>query len=339
MKPLRIIGGGLAGLALGNALADADIPVSIHEAGTIPRHRVCGEFICGKGAQALKNLGLEATLTSSKLHQTTKWFLRDRLVIEANLPKPAVGISRHLLDKLLADRFTASGGELLLNQRYKGEPQIEGTILCHGRQATKSEWIGLKCHCLELETCSDLELHLGRNGYVGLSSIENGRVNVCALFKNRPKLKAKRDQWLTTYLDACGLQSVSKRIHSGAPDAASHVGVAGIQFSSLPTTSDSALRLGDAYSVIPPFTGNGMSIALEAAEYSFEPLVDYTKGASSWEQTVTQLNSLFRECFNPRLRAARILHPWLSKPAGQHTLAALARMNALPFNFLYRITH
>ena len=50
-KPIQIVGGGLAGLTLGIALRKKEIPVAIFEAGNYPRHRVCGEFISGRGLE------------------------------------------------------------------------------------------------------------------------------------------------------------------------------------------------------------------------------------------------------------------------------------------------
>src|SRR5580693_8216081 len=52
-KPITIVGGGLAGLALGIGLRQRDVPATIWEAGHYPRHRVCGEFISGHGQAVL----------------------------------------------------------------------------------------------------------------------------------------------------------------------------------------------------------------------------------------------------------------------------------------------
>ena len=62
LKPITIIGGGLAGLALGIGLRLRGIPVTVYEATHYPRHRVCGEFISGRGQQVLRELGLEDVL-------------------------------------------------------------------------------------------------------------------------------------------------------------------------------------------------------------------------------------------------------------------------------------
>ena len=52
----------MAGLTLGIALRKNQIPVVIFEAGKYPRHRVCGEFISGRGLEILEELGLKQKL-------------------------------------------------------------------------------------------------------------------------------------------------------------------------------------------------------------------------------------------------------------------------------------
>ena len=58
LKPITIVGGGLAGLTLGIGLRQQGVPVTVWEAGQYPRHRVCGEFISGCGQNVLARLGL-----------------------------------------------------------------------------------------------------------------------------------------------------------------------------------------------------------------------------------------------------------------------------------------
>ena len=62
MKPITIVGGGLAGLTLGIGLRQRGVPAALWEAGHYPRHRVCGEFICGRGQETLARLDLRELL-------------------------------------------------------------------------------------------------------------------------------------------------------------------------------------------------------------------------------------------------------------------------------------
>lgn len=339
MKHVEIIGAGLAGLALANGLRRGGVPVTLYEAGALPRHRVCGEFICGRGADALRSLGLGEVLTGAALHKSTVWRIRGAETLRRDLPAPAVGLSRFTLDQRLSKAFVENGGQLRLRTRRQPTKDPSGTVRCDGRQASKSDWIGLKLHCSGLETEADLELHLGDQGYVGLSKIEGRRVNVCGLFKRRPQLKAKRADWLCRYLEHVGLGPIAERLYATEIFADSHCGVAGVEFARIPAGDDGQLYLGDAYSVIPPFTGNGMSIALEAAELACPFLLEYARGAYDWSESVRRINDAQHSAFDKRLRAARWLHPWIHSSGRQRILGGVARSGLLPFSLLYSLTH
>lgn len=339
MRELTLAGAGLAGLALANSLSRAGVPTTLHEAHTLPRHRVCGEFICGRGAQALHQLDLGSSLEGAKQHRSVLWFRQNRPIFRCTLPAPAFGISRYLLDQRLADSFREAGGNYIEKSRLQTDAPSPGTVICSGRQAEVSDWIGLKFHLSDFQTQSDLELHLGTNSYLGLSAIEDKRVNVCGLFKRRPELKAHKSELALHYLHASGLHGIAKRLESATIDPNSHVGVAGIAFSAGQNNHSCQLRLGDADSVIPPFTGNGMSIALESAAIAHPILLEYANGHLDWGTSVQRIQAQLHESFKTRLRCAKAIHPWLHHPNRQHILAIIARLKLLPFQTLYKLTH
>src|SRR5580693_8037796 len=105
--PVTIIGGGLAGLTLGIGLRQRGIPVTIQEAGDYPRHRVCGEFISGGGQAVLERLGLLAHFQQAgAIYARTAMFISGAAQSPVRqLASPALCLSRHKMDALLAEIF------------------------------------------------------------------------------------------------------------------------------------------------------------------------------------------------------------------------------------------
>src|SRR5215470_713444 len=103
LRTITIVGGGLAGLTLGIGLRRHDIPVTIWEAGHYPRHRVCGEFISGRGQETLARLGLcDKLFEAGAITSNTAMFLAGNAKSPARrLSKPALALSRLVLDGLL----------------------------------------------------------------------------------------------------------------------------------------------------------------------------------------------------------------------------------------------
>jgi 2-polyprenyl-6-methoxyphenol hydroxylase-like FAD-dependent oxidoreductase len=72
-------------------------------------------------------------------------------------------------------------------------------------------------------------------------------------------------------------------------DEESVCAVAGLSYLPERAQSRNECAIGDAMTLIPPLTGNGMSMALEAAQVACDPLAAYSRGTCSWaeaQQTV-----------------------------------------------------
>lgn len=338
-RPVEIIGGGLAGLSLGLALRRAGVPVTLYDAGHYPRHRVCGEFIAGLDATTRRLLQLDPLLADARQLHHVAWFHRNQEVRRQRLPHAAVGLSRHALDHRLAEAFVAAGGLLRQEQRAALEPR-EGRVLAAGRRpAPTSPWIGLKAHVIGLELGSDLEVHLGHDCYVGLSQVEGERVNVCGLFRRRDGLATSRHEVLLDYLRLGHLSPLAERLAGATLDPASCCAVAGLAFAPSPPADDPALNLGDRFALIPPFTGNGMAMALQSAALSLEPLAAWSRGALPWPDARRQIAAALRRRFRLRLRSAGLLHPFLLQSTRQRWLAAATRARLVPLRPLYHALH
>lgn len=336
IKTIRIVGGGLAGLSLGIALRLRKIPVILHEALQYPRHRVCGEFISGVQTDTLETLGIRNFLEKVSRPNQATWWSYENILGTFALPEAAYAISRYHLDHQLSEHLRQLGGEIHEKSRLQPDSS-EGTVWSAGRRPTHGPWIGLKAHIRDIDLKAGLEMHLGTKAYVGMVGIENGWINVCGIFPLRENLTRKDPPLLLTYLDAVGLSSLSKRLSAATWRENSQSAVAGFRLGKQAELPQLAC-IGDSHSIIPPFTGNGMSMALEAAALAVEPLVDYAHHDSSWDETLQRIQSAAEEKFHRRLQLADIcqqllLAPWFRKP-----LEILAHDSLLPFHSLFSLT-
>jgi menaquinone-9 beta-reductase len=336
-RPLEIIGGGLAGLALAGALRRAGAAVTLFEAGSYPRHRVCGEFIAGLSARTTARLGLGPVLADALRHREVAWCRDGSPIAVQPLPAPALGISRHLLDDRLARAFVAAGGDLRTRTRVTELTPRAGRVFATGRRPANSGWLGLKIHALGLVLQRDLEVHLGDDAYVGLSAVEGGRVNVCGLFRRR-RINAQGGLILPAYLRAAGLDALADRLARAEIDPESFSAVAAVAFDRRVPAQD-RVCLGDACAMIPPFTGNGMAMAFQSAEASLTPLLDYARGRSDWATARQAIHAALQRRFRLRLASAGALHPYLLRPPRQRWLMAMSRAHLLPLRPLYAVMH
>ncbi|MEP4078650.1 NAD(P)/FAD-dependent oxidoreductase [Haloferula sp.] len=328
-KVITIAGGGLAGLSLAVGLRGRGVPVLVHEAGRYPRHRVCGEFISGVKPATLEALGIAGDFEDASRHVRAAWYREGLELMDSELPEAALGISRYRLDQRLKERLLKLGGEVREGSRLGREPR-EGLVWAAGRLPQKGSWIGLKCHLQDFPMHSDLEMHLGSNGYAGLAPVEEGRVNVCGLFRLDRSRKGDGSKLLLDYLRQGGNGALAERMEDSARDESSFLGVSGFELGW--QGGDEVLcTVGDAEGMIPPFTGNGMSMAFESAELALEPLTRWSDEAGSWREVVAEIHHLGRQRFRRRVANAMALHRVLLDARGQKLISAISKTGLFPF--------
>jgi menaquinone-9 beta-reductase len=328
-REITIAGGGLAGLALACALRRHEVPVTVLEAGHYPRHRVCGEFISGVSPDTLATLGIAGLFEDALHHRSLAWYENGRLIHRDQFKKPALGISRFRLDERMRHQFEFSGGVIQTGFRARPEPR-DGFVWTAGRRPRKGRWLGLKAHIKVPSRSADLEMHAGGNGYAGLAGVEDGWTNVCGLFQIDPTLQASGADLLTAYLNAGGNHELAATLGTSEWREGSFSAVAGFELGrQVPVPG--LLALGDAESMIPPFTGNGMSMAFQAAECAIQPLLAWSQGRQSWQDAANTVRSAVKRRFRRRLAVAESLHPILLGMSGRSLLRSLSSARLLPF--------
>lgn len=332
-KLVTIAGGGLAGLSCGIGLRRQGVPVELHEAGSYPRHRVCGEFVSGVSQQTLEELGITETLNDAAILRSMSWHSRQRKILTAKLPVPARGISRFTLDRRLGNLLQDLGGTVREKSRLKPS-EVEGTLWCAGRERHTGGYVGIKAHFENLPLESDLEMHMGRGGYIGLCKVEDNRVNACGLFPESATRGGSRGDTLQKALSFTGLDQLARRLGAANLREGSLVGVAGFRPG---WESSSRVSLGDSLAAIPPFTGNGMSMAMECAATSVPILKAWHSGRLDWDSCMDDIRKALHLRFQFRMRLALMIHPFLTHPAGQYFLAMIARSGLLPVQHVFRL--
>jgi flavin-dependent dehydrogenase len=302
--------------------------VTIREAGNYPRHRVCGEFISGRGQATLARLGLAELLgqAGAVTARSTAFYSPTQSTAPHLLPSPSICFSRFTLDAALVKKFRELGGGLVEGARFAGNFG-EGVVRATGRRAQAEQggtrWFGLKVHARNIPLAADLEMHFSSNGYVGLCKINGGEVNVCGLFHKRTDESGDAKDWRELLRGQPG-SFLNQRLAAAEFDEDSYCAVAGLSLRPQQAASRAEICVGDAITMIPPVTGNGMSMAFESAELAITPLAAWSRGELSWSEARQKIARDCDHIFTRRLMWAKWLQRLILTPALQNPLIAFA---------------
>lgn len=202
-----IIGGGIAGLSCANRLAERGGSPLLIEGGSFPCHKVCGEFFSHDCHRILNgwNLLPEAEIFTVIFHTKQRSY-------RFELPFQARGESRFQYDQKLLRRAISHGAEVATKAKvtkisyFDCEPypyhlHLEGdkiltskklfvgagriTHLLFNSPPQKMEYAGVKRHFEGIPLERALHMFLLPGGYLGISPIEEGKVNVAGLFRKK----------------------------------------------------------------------------------------------------------------------------------------------------------
>lgn len=292
-----VVGGGLAGAAVACHLGAAKKSVLLFEKEAGPRHKVCGEFISSEAQSYLAALGIDLAALGAVPIRHVRLVHGHRLA-EAALPFAAAGLSRYRLDEALLSRADALGVRVRRGTTVRAIEKANtdtwqvmtgpgnaatGTVfLATGKHelrqfkrvaATPDGLIGFKMYFrlarAQTEALHDaVEVILFDGGYAGLQLIDPATANLCLLVRKSTFARVGKS-WpalLDHLVAAC--PHLGDRLAGAVPCWEEPLAIASLPFGFLGTEDrqDTGIyRLGDQVSVIPAFSGNGISIALHTA--------------------------------------------------------------------------
>jgi flavin-dependent dehydrogenase len=246
------------------------------------------------------------------------------------MEQPALCVSRFDLDHFLAEEFQRTGGMLKTGDRAELKGDDIGVVRATGRRRSndaRGKLFGLKAHATVSNRAGEdarppinLELHFGERAYVGICGLSENRVNVCGLFYSETRIREIHRAWKKIFERSVW----SDTLRDVAWDEESFSSVAGLTLDR--HAPDDCFAIGDAAAMIPPLTGNGMSMAIESADAALPLLRRYARGEISWSDCVRNHASKWRANFSSRLRWAAFVQKLLFQPAGQRILYLGARV-------------
>ena len=150
-------------------------------------------------------------------------------------------------------------------------------------------------------------------------SADNARRDHLRLLDRRHHLLGRRDR----LLGQPG-SPLRERLAGSTFDEDSFCAVAGLSLRPEQAAARSGLCIGDAITMIPPVTGNGMSMAFESAELAVAPLAAWSRGDISWADARRKIARDCDAAFARRLAWARWLQRLVLTPSLQNPLVTLA---------------
>jgi flavin-dependent dehydrogenase len=356
-----IIGGGLAGLSISILLAQRNYKVILFEKDKYPFHRVCGEYISLESWKFIESLGLN--LSNLQLPVIKKLIVSapNGNSINSPLDLGGFGISRFFIDNELKKIALANGVKLLEQTKVKevvfdekyfslkyngGSAQCLVAVGSFGKRSNLdvswsrdfvkkktsklNNYIGVKYHIKSSFSPDTIALHNFKNGYCGISKVEDEKYCLCYL-TTAQNLKDNNNSVRQMEQNILCKNPFLKKIFSEAeflfPEP---VTISQISFDKKSNLENHIIMMGDAAGMITPLCGNGMSMSLHASKIAFGVIDLFLKKEITRKEMETNYQKLWEKNFDKRLKAGRLIQ----KLFGKEGITNLFISAIKPFPFL-----
>jgi|TARA_B110000879_G_scaffold69519_2_gene97184 flavin-dependent dehydrogenase len=328
-----VIGGGLGGLCSTLHLSKKGLKVLLIEKHEYPKHKVCGEYISNEVLPYLNALGFDPFEFGAKAISDFTLSTPESRSVKTKLPLGGFSISRYCIDWELAKKAQAAGAEIVHasvtdiqfeNDGFRAltkdeeftAPLAIGSFgkrsnldvkLDRGFIKKPSPFLGVKAHYKGNFPENAVELHNFEGGYCGVSKIENDNINVCYLadfksFKQYKNIDDFQDQVLSknTFL---------KEILDNTKLAFEKpLTISQVSFERKHPVENHMIMCGDSAGMIHPLAGNGMSMAIKAAQVASLLILKFKSGKiNSRLELERDYSKAWNSEFSKRLRSSHVI--------------------------------
>ncbi|MEM9022433.1 MAG: NAD(P)/FAD-dependent oxidoreductase [Bacteroidota bacterium] len=341
MFQVVIVGGGLAGLVSATLLSRAGVRVAVLEKNTYPFHRVCGEYISNETLPFLRSLGLDPFALGAVNISQFRITSPKGTALSMPLDLGGFGISRYTLDQALANLALEAGAEVRTGVRVlhvarhgdrfqvelPGKNGLEAPVVIgsFGKRSNldkaldrqsfhqRSPYIGVKHHLRIEHPESLIELHNFKDGYCGISRVEDGRTCLCYLTtRDNLRIAGSIEQLEANVLSRNPhLRTIFQQGEKlyDRPKVINEIG-----FSAKPLIESGVFTCGDAAGMIAPLCGNGMAMAIHGAKLLAELLIRHLQGDLNRADLERAYRTQWTQLFGMRLRIGRTVQRFFGNP-------------------------
>jgi flavin-dependent dehydrogenase len=312
---VAIIGAGPAGSTLAAILAKRGRSVALIDRDAFPRDKLCGEFLSYDALPVIHAFGLD--LGKVPEIRRCRVVARHRS-LEFDLPHPALGVSRRLLDAALFDHAVRCGAQgRTATVGSLGEIQAKTIVGAWGRWGRVDAQLqrsfvrdhahrnfGFKRHYRGPQS-DTIELYSFSRGYLGVSAIENGETNICGLV-HESRLRGHRGRWDAFVEKIRSEEEPLDRMYSRyEPAQELFLSSEPVIFRARSAVESGIVMVGDASGLIDPLTGNGMAMAMQSALLAAKHILS---------GDIEGYRQAHHDFFAPRIRWSRRVAALLSRP-------------------------
>jgi menaquinone-9 beta-reductase len=340
---IAVTGGGLAGLALSIQSAKAGYKTILFEKEKYPFHKVCGEYISLESWNFLEELGLPLSQMDLPMIRKLMVTAPNGKALKQELPLGGFGISRYKLDSMLAEIAREHGVEILeetkvtdirfendefiIQHSAPGSHRVNTSAkLAAGAYGKRSNldvkwkrgfvlkkagklnnYIAVKYH-IKIKWPKDLiALHNFKNGYCGISQVEDGKFCLCYLTTAKTLEDCDNSIPKMEQEVLAANPHLEKIFNSAEKLYSSPVTISQISFDKKSLFHDHVFMVGDSAGMITPLCGNGMSMALHGSQVAFEQMALFLQGEISRQIMEQNYTRRWNREFGKRLKTGRMI--------------------------------